>query len=253
MFAPLLVNVHHTSGLCYLRGVTFRLAIVGAPRSGTRYTATVLAASGLPTGHEASTVSPAGVLALPAIAAMVADVSWLLVPHIPELVRQGIAVALVSRHPLRVLPSMVARGFLDSRPAARRNQRRAWANAYALRHVPELGRVRQGDLLARAATFWLAWNRRALAASPAIAFRVEVLGINQVVALGALAGLELERRPAARTLGRTPRNVNAGAGPPLDALTWAELGAAVGDRLAGDVLDLAAALGHPLEVPPRRT
>jgi hypothetical protein len=115
-----------------------RLLITGAGRSGTRWAAAAVTAAGVPCGHEQAFTPERQT------EGWVAESSWLAAPHTPM---PGTYVVHLVRHPLAVIASLTARGFV--RPNRYGN--------YAARHIPGLAAIT--DPVERCATYWVAWNQ----------------------------------------------------------------------------------------------
>lgn len=85
-----------------------RFLITACPRSGTKYTAELLTAAGIPTGHE-RVYNPTG----PHPWRKTGEVSWAAVPHLADIVAQGIPILHQVRHPLKVIASMMAKKLFE--------------------------------------------------------------------------------------------------------------------------------------------
>jgi hypothetical protein len=236
--------------------------VTGAPRSGTTYTADVLANLGYWCRHEKffnpwhtpdrSTYGADGR----------ADVSWLAVPFLDELPAGTLVVHQV-RHPLRVISSFIGVRFFDFRfqRLTRWKYERAvklWYSrrktndpvrftvaphyGFMKRYCPEAFKER-GEL-AKAARQWLVWNDRIERAgqSPHIDYlriRIEDLDADHLRDLVAqLGGPEPARDLLAASLASVPSDRNSKRkGPRLD---WSDLP----DHLHRPVRQMAARYGY---------
>jgi len=221
-----------------------RLAIVACPRSGTRYTASLLQALHVGCGHELVAVAETGLVVPPRMPPLVADASWLLVPFLGRVEDAGVSIAMQVRHPLRAIPSIARRGLLELE--GNRLDRSTLAGAFgsfARRYCP---RALEGRTpLERAALFWVYWNRSILAAAPAIRIQVEDLKPGELIRLAELAGAQVSLEEAGAALAFAPRDLNRSrAAPP--SLAWSDLGAAEGEvRGLADLLGYGAASAAP--------
>jgi hypothetical protein len=177
--------------------------VTGCPRSGTLFTARALAALGHACGHEA--LFGPETTAVPDFGSAQGDVSWLAVPFLADLPAGTVVVHQV-RHPLQVLRSLVAQRFFQTRPHPLMGVRyrlqyrhirfaRPVTNPrfvrFAARHCPGIFDL-PGEV-ARAAHWWVVWNRRAEAAAglPGLRYlrvRVEDLDATGLTALSAALG-----------------------------------------------------------------
>jgi hypothetical protein len=236
--------------------------VTGAPRSGTTYTADVLANLGYWCRHERffnpwkipdrATYGQDGR----------ADVSWLAVPFLDEL-PEGTLVVHQVRHPLRVISSFVGVRFFDFRfqRLTRWKYERAvklWYSrrnaddpvrftvaphyGYMKRYCPEAFGER-GEV-AKAARQWLAWNERIERAerSPHLEYRrirIEDMGPDLLRDLTArLGGPEPSPEQLDAALQSVPTDRNSKRKGPK--LRWSDLP----DHLRPPVQDLARDYGY---------
>ena len=194
------------------------LLITGAGRSGTLYTATVIAAAGIDAGHERAV----NIRGSRKLKAGEVEVSWLAA----YLDVAGYTVQQV-RHPLAAIASLAAGGAFDPSTKAWR-----WAK-YAIARYPEI--ATQPTPTLRAACYWLLWNGGIQADER---WQVETLTARQLNrALGHAGHYNVATAAALRD---TPRTHESDAEP----LTWDQLG-----PLAEDIRILAAMYGYDVAEP----
>jgi hypothetical protein len=126
-----------------------RVLVTGCARSGTGYLAALLTEVGLACGHELvfepRTVRRSTSEAPDWPQPVRAESSWLAAPYLARLPK-GTAVVHLVRHPLAVMRSNLRIGFFSA-PSEYLE--------HACAHLPGL---RQGDLIERAARYWVGWN-----------------------------------------------------------------------------------------------
>lgn len=229
--------------------------VTGCARSGTLFTARALSALGHACGHEALfTPESDGV---PDFGPARGDVSWLAVPFLADLPAGTVVVHQV-RHPLRVVRSLVAQRFFQTRPhpfmwARYRLQYRHVRFGrpitnprfirFAARHCPGIFDL-PGEP-ARAARYWVDWNRRAEEAASFghvryLRVRVEDLDAAGLAALSGALGGTSDEGEAARVLAALGTTTHHGrsVGP-------IEL-ADIPEPERGPLVELAAAYGYEL-------
>ena len=124
---------------------TLRWAIGGCPRSGTTWTAKVLSAGGMDTGHERIAADSYRILGEPALLDR-GESSFATVPAFSKLRRQGTMTVQLVRAPLDGIASMWARGIsLEAGAVA----------DLARRHIPSIYAY---SGVRRVAAYWCEWN-----------------------------------------------------------------------------------------------
>lgn len=119
--------------------------IVSTGRAGSKYTATLLTAAGVPCGHERF-FTPSGYRRWPRWQYR-GDSSWLAVPYLERWSAARPVVVHQTRHPLAVIRSLVGIGFFGGEETP--FKRFAWA------HLPP-----SGDPTRDAMRWYVEWNRR---------------------------------------------------------------------------------------------
>jgi hypothetical protein len=132
--------------------LSLRYLITGTGRNGTGYAAQVLASAGVPCGHEQAFGYEG-----PVQSQFAAEASWMAAPWLDAL-ENDVRIMHLVRNPRDVILSLLRIGFFDDDPPERS---RPYVN-FAMRHCPELAECRTPQ--ARAATFYVTWNRRIEAA-----------------------------------------------------------------------------------------
>lgn len=216
--------------------------VTGCGRSGTKYTAQLLSAAGVPCSHEG--VFTGRIDDPMPIHALIADSSWLAAPFLHKLPPSAL-ILHQTRNPLAVVTSYVARGFFDQQVYERpiwkhflkRILRRPPSGQYRLislvREVlPQVFSERTP--VRRAAKFWIDWNSlvereaRSLGLEY-LTYRVEEIGTGLLTSLvGRITGNVMTAMTARAALEKVPTNVNTG--PKRTLVSLDELGS-VGDEL----------------------
>lgn len=166
--------------------------IVSTGRSGSRYLAAVLAASGIAAGHEQYWSIERAVRHERTIRRLDVDVSWLAVPFLER--HRGWIVHQV-REPQKVIGSLVGMRFFSA------HEHREYRSLVVDR-MPLTG-----DDLEDAANFWVRWNRT-IEQHAAERLRTEDVGVDEVARLVERAGRPADRAMIERVLKSTPSDVN---------------------------------------------
>jgi hypothetical protein len=191
-----------------------RFLVTGCGRSGTGYTAKLLADLGLPCGHEAVFRPPNVERArFDWPANLPGESSWLGAPFLGSLPK-GTVVLHQVREPVSVIRSFLRIRFFDEPSAYLR---------FAVARAPELA---SGDRVERCMRYWLAWNRLAERAADLqglqyYRFRLEDIDATLIERILAMVRFPCEPERVQRAVAAHPRDYNSRGDKETDAdVTW---------------------------------